>query len=795
MSSAGGQYRLCWCSGATGLCSATEHFRTDAGTFMVVGPRFLDQHRTCVAGRVCTLDGISGEGIIYGDNIMVLNTCSLSRETIPLFPRHASLLVLGRDAVSIKWGNIPVTAAGGQYQLCWCSGLSGQFSCSTADVHRVVLGTMSIVGPSPLDQQRTCVSGRTCHVDSLLGYGLSAMDSVMVLETCGLPGTVPRFPFVGLQTVHDGSGASVRWGTTPGTASGGLYRMCWCTDLTAPENATDATAAAIANRTGTYSCSMPQHFRVDAGSIVLVGPRPLYQDRTCVSGQTCLLDGITGQDLTSQDGFFVLETCGLSTLVPRFPTSRYPSASMNTVISSSGRTISWGDAKATAAGGQYRLCWCTGDRAQHGEGVDGTSDFACQVPSDYLVDAGRLTMVGPAPLIQHRTCVSGQTCVLDSIIGQHLTSADRLVILDTCGVSLQYLPQAAAPSLMLASGATFSWGYVINTAPGGQYRLCWCVVSMNGCGTSDMFAVDFGRLDVIGTKPMDRTCISGQQCRFDDVEGHGLQVGDMFLLLETCGTIGFLEKTPQTGYVEKTTGVFGKERNAAIVNFGLPELTSPGGLYRLCWCPASATHTYQAPNGSDVSNSVDCTTGLNFRVDSGQLLVLGPSPFKQQRTCVSGQTCELDAVLGKFLALGDKVMLLDTCNTLTTAARFTNDAVFVLNQQNRFSPVVDISAPDAFAAAVPSSAAGGVYRLCWCAAGQICDAPRDFKTDFGHLSLHGPRPLEQAATCVSGHTCKWYGHVGHELTNDGRFMILDTCATASAPERFVKVTYNSIDYV
>jgi hypothetical protein len=36
------------------------------------------------------------------------------------------------------------------------------------------------------------------------------------------------------------------------------------------------------------------------------------------------------------------------------------------------------------------------------------------------------------------------------------------------------------------------------------------------------------------------------------------------------------------------------------------------------------------------------------------------------------------------------------------------------------------------------SAQGGIYRLCWCAAGYSCEKPEDFVVDFGELNLVGP---------------------------------------------------------
>ena len=34
-------------------------------------------------------------------------------------------------------------------------------------------------------------------------------------------------------------------------------------------------------------CSVAEHYRVDMGELILIGPAPLNQDKTCVAGQSC----------------------------------------------------------------------------------------------------------------------------------------------------------------------------------------------------------------------------------------------------------------------------------------------------------------------------------------------------------------------------------------------------------------------------------------------------------------------------------------------------------------------------
>ena len=73
-----------------------------------------------------------------------------------------------------------------------------------------------------------------------------------------------------------------------------------------------------------------------------------------------------------------------------------------------GTRFTW-DLPITYAGGQYRLCWCGG----------GTT---CETAPDYHVDAGGVLVIGPAPLVQARTCIAGQTCEMN-IYGVHLEAS------------------------------------------------------------------------------------------------------------------------------------------------------------------------------------------------------------------------------------------------------------------------------------------------------------------------------------------------------------------------------------
>jgi hypothetical protein len=245
-------------------------------------------------------------------------------------------------------------------------------------------------------------------LDNILGQDLSSHNRFMILDTCGLDTSLPRFSeersivqLVGIgfslnnniSTHPTGEGLDVYWGSTLVSAAGGEYRLCWC-------GSSDFGNASFS----TFSCSTQEAFRLDIGELVLIGVSPLMQDRTCVSGQTCLLDGILGKDLSAGDRFLVLHTCGTNSILERFMAVGLMSVSQVSNITTSGSTALWVDAPITAAGGQYRLCWCH-------------AGFSCSISDHFVVDTGELTLIGVSPLQQDRTCIAGQTCALDGIVG------------------------------------------------------------------------------------------------------------------------------------------------------------------------------------------------------------------------------------------------------------------------------------------------------------------------------------------------------------------------------------------
>jgi hypothetical protein len=170
----------------------------------------------------------------------------------------------------------------------------------------------------------------------LLGLHLGDSDAIIIMDTCGearleparvANGTVsenywdqPLLPNAAFAVSTSRSGATFAWDVRL-TGAGGVYRLCWCAS---PAETLPHTQAAKSRRNG-YVCSIQADFIVDVGALHVVGPSPVIkQDRTCVAGRTCSIDGLRGYELSTTDALLVLETCGVNTA----PSEQFPSAGM-----------------------------------------------------------------------------------------------------------------------------------------------------------------------------------------------------------------------------------------------------------------------------------------------------------------------------------------------------------------------------------------------------------------------------------------------------------------------------------
>ena len=542
----GGEYRLCWCA-AGFRCDGASNFVVDVGTLTVIGINCeasqCHADRTCVSGQPCTI-GIPGLHLSTHDRVAVLDTCG--HQAQPHLLGH--LADAPYSIRSVTWDSDYLVVSGGVYQLCWCSGI---FGCSLTEQFRVEAGALTIIGPAPMEQHRTCVSGQSCIIEGFDVLFPTNSDSLIVLQTCGEALSEEEPSMSHVVATLGASGSRVDFGDAFFTASGGEYRLCWCS--------------------GNFGCNLPGDFRVQMGLLKVMGMGPLNQDRTCISGQTCLVHGLRGEGLSESSRIMVLNSCGTSGLAANLVLN-----GMAEAVADQGTTMNWGSSAFTAAGGRYRLCWCQ-DQGNSSDWPD-----RCRIPMNFAQDAGVMTIVGVAPLNQHYTCIVGSVCSLRGISGEGLLAEDSLLVLDTCGLGTPPTgfpiarDNASLPTRRM-TGTKFNiqWDAAAVTAAGGVYRLCWCSY-FGQCSTSEAFRVDMGTLTLAGPSPIQQshTCISGRSCVLPQVSAipTDLDAGEV-AVFTSCS---YFTSFAPPGFPDR-----GQLLSAPSV-----PMTAPAGQYTLCWNPA-----------------------------------------------------------------------------------------------------------------------------------------------------------------------------------------------------------------
>ena len=592
----GGQYRLCWCSPRgvdnAGLsnCIAPWDFTADAGVLTLRGPA-AGQHLTCLTGQPCSFIGLTGTGLADGDKLMVLDTCGQSgldtsgmiwdgvsmshHSLVPRFAGCQSSLHCLRDipcdddehsqferpslacgisdpatsgGADYTWGGITSipTAPGGIYKMCWCA--AGQ-TCSMFEHFKVELGELSLIGPSSMEQHRTCAAGQPCVVSNILGYLQQAGDKIMILDECGKVAEKPMCPYpdeINASVLGPCGSVSERWpGSTVGTGQArgisepavSSAHPCGSSMAWIPFHGSSSCFSVFTSKTwanaeadcdaiyGGHLASIASQEDVDflvewvleQGETYWIGLNDQTTEGTFVysdgTSSAFLSWGVLQPQAPSgsnvedcvyiADGFFYDDACTTS--------RKYICERAGSFVGSSpGDEFRFGGYQTpreslippSSAGGQYRMCWCA-------KGVQ------CRQAEDFRMDFGSLTLIGPAPLNQHKTCVAGQPCSLEPLLGTNLQNNDLVHILQTCGnyvnvSQFSHYDSSSDSGLHLprfpsnngvqslsagatASGTSVSWGSATITAMGGQYRLCWCAAGYS-CSAAPEFHVDFGRV-------------------------------------------------------------------------------------------------------------------------------------------------------------------------------------------------------------------------------------------------------------------------------------------------------------
>ena len=325
----------------------------EAGRLYVIGPKLL-QSRTCISGTECRVERLLGSFISDEDHILVADTCGAMDGQSPTGIVNGGFAnqIAAQGSIGV-WNSAALTAAGGLYRLCWCSREAPR--CSQASDFATDMGELLLIGPSPLQQDRTCVSGQSCEFDGFLGMHISSRNRILLADTCG-ESSVPSSMPVATVSAASGYGSVVSF-TESVLVSGGIYRLCWCS-----------------GEIGGRPCSGPIDFATDVGALTMIGVSPVRQDRTCISGVSCTIDGFEGTHISSSDSYLVMDTCRVdSAVVAGFQM-------LGAQLDSLTDVVSWGATRITAPGGNFALCWCPGP-ATLGQTDQGDAVAACRTLS------------------------------------------------------------------------------------------------------------------------------------------------------------------------------------------------------------------------------------------------------------------------------------------------------------------------------------------------------------------------------------------------------------------------------
>ena len=180
-----------------------------------------------------------------------------------------------------------LTAAGGQYELCWCVGIE-PYLCVFDSHFGIKVGKIVLHGPTG-GQSYGCVKNSPCELATVKGEGIADGDKVSLASgACGSANEIfgieeaARYAQISVKENGDNgvSYATALMQITPGT-----YDLCWCRG----------------------ECAIGD-FRVPIGTLRMEGPRP-GQSLDCVRGQACGLR-VVGELLQVGEYLMPLLACG-----------------------------------------------------------------------------------------------------------------------------------------------------------------------------------------------------------------------------------------------------------------------------------------------------------------------------------------------------------------------------------------------------------------------------------------------------------------------------------------------------
>ena len=440
------------------------------------------------------------------------------------------------------------------------------------------------------------------------------------------------------------------------------------------------------------------------------------QNRTCISGRACAIDGIAGSSL--QEGHrMAISTSPCS--AAKLPVSNIVSSGISKAATQNGSRYEWGDVYTdfTPLGGEYNLCWCASMGSLNCDNLN----------SNFVISAGQLLVTGPFD--NQLECLRGSDCINLVFTGYNLLVTDHIAVRrDGCGGNLAAqisISNVHGLGNLQASGTDWLVGFGVSSgdndyhlyidANNAGYFLCWCANgrgSATACAGAD-FAVDAGRLRVTGPNVnQESACAVGQECSVTGVRGVSMQSADRLMILPDCGRGNAIPGLPSSGILETADG-----SNFAFVGDVSSVVLSVPGIFRICFCRPAA------------GNSCDTVGGFQARVG----LMTASGPFEQTTQCELGSNCTVD-VSGIGLDVGDQLFF-----TSTTCG--SSDALSQLGYTKLQDPLLveaGTSSLQVVLGELPLSAIPGLYSICWCPKSASCENPVLFRAPAGHLQTDCP---------------------------------------------------------
>ena len=413
-------------------------------------------------------------------------------------------------------------------------------------------------------ETRSCTSGYSCIVEGVTGSRLQDGHR-LAITTSDCASAKPPVTGIandGISKLATDTGSRYVLGDSSADfiPQGGFTNLCWCANI------------------GDLTCEgLNSNFWLSAGTLLIVGP--IENTFTCVRGRDCLdLQPFSGYGLMTQDHVRIQrDSCGAASAVEisvanPAGTGSFQSASAAdsfvNLILSFGRTDADNDFHVQIDANQagYLLCWC-GSRG---------SSTACGNPTDYVVYAGRLSILGPTAN-QEKGCAVGQACDIAGVLGASMVPSDRLMILSDCGRGASIPGFPAQGILDSSDGTNFAFagdGEKILLSVPGIFRICFCrpFTGIEACDSSTGFTARVGLMTASGPFARSTICDLGSACAVS-LSGVGLTAGDLLWVADgTCGTAVGVE---QKGFPDLQNPIVVEEgADGLSVNLGILPFTA-----------------------------------------------------------------------------------------------------------------------------------------------------------------------------------------------------------------------------